>query len=73
MFKFDSLLGPFIPSRDVGNVVLSREMTDVSNCIKCLITILEEVLKDFFFDSEVKLSLVIKFDLLGFFCVMTYF
>lgn len=49
MFKFDSLLGPFIPSRDVGNVVLSREMTDVSNCIKCLITILEEVLKDFFF------------------------
>lgn len=49
MFKFDSLLGPFIPSRDVGNVVLSREMTDVSNCIKCLITILEEVLKDIFF------------------------
>lgn len=46
MFKFDSLLGPFIPSRDV---VLSREMTDVSNCIKCLITILEEVLKDIFF------------------------
>lgn len=31
--EFDSLLEPFIPSRDVGtDVVLSRAMTDVSNC-----------------------------------------
>lgn len=66
MLEFDSLLGPVIPSRDVGTgVVLSREMTDVISSIKCLNTTLE-LLKGFFFystlDSELKISLVIKFD-----------
>lgn len=74
MCEFDSLLETFIPSRDVGtDVILSREMTDVSNCVKCLLTILEEILKAFFFnsslDSEVNLSLVIKLGVL-FFCMM---
>lgn len=49
MLEFDSLLGPVIPSRDVGTgVVLSREMIDVISSIKCLNTTLE-LLKGFFF------------------------
>lgn len=49
MLEFDSLLGPFIPRRDVGtDVVLSREMADVISSTKCLNTTLEELLTGFF-------------------------
>lgn len=48
MLEFDSLLGPIVPSRDVGtDVVLSREITDMISSIKCLNTTLE-LLKGFF-------------------------
>lgn len=67
MLEFHNLLGPFIPSRDLGtDVVLSRRMTDVISSIKCLNITLELLISFFYstFDSVVKFSLVIKFDVL---------
>lgn len=49
MLEFDRLLGPVIPSRDVGTgVVLTREVIELVSSIKCLNTALE-LLKFFLF------------------------